>query len=113
MQPLAARLLAWRALRRALRQQAAQFALVVASLSPSSLEIDNFYHYELRFEKVCGLLGSKGVGSGEGKLGDLERTLSKIYRLPTLSLEGKNSNFAPFQGLLLDVGEGKLGYSVP
>jgi len=41
-----------------------------------------------------GLLGSKGVGSGEGKLGDLERTLSKIYPLPTLSLEGKNSNFA-------------------
>ena len=40
-------------------------------------------------------LGSKGVGSGEGKLGDLERILSKIYRLPTLSLEGKNSNFAP------------------
>ena len=40
-------------------------------------------------------LGSKGVGSGEGKLGDLERTLSKIYPLRTLSLEGQNSNFAP------------------
>ena len=40
-------------------------------------------------------LGSKGVGSGEGILGDLERTLSKIYPLQTLSLEGQNSNFAP------------------
>jgi hypothetical protein len=53
-----------------------------------------------RFEPITLLqiaiqLGSKGVGSGEGKLGDLERTLSKIYPLPTLSLEGKNSNFAP------------------
>jgi len=43
----------------------------------------------------CVLLGSKGVGSGESKLGDLELTLSKIYPLPTLSLEGQNSIFSP------------------